>query len=75
MSSDKPLSDNQVHDRLVAAHEALGDSVGQTVRGHTALEAARYMLRLLQLGLIYAAESNSDDLPNVARPERDQDSR
>lgn len=62
MSSDQPLSDNQVHDRLVAAHDALGEGRGQTVRGNTALEAARQMLRLLQLGLLYAAEKNQDDI-------------
>lgn len=67
MSSKKPLSDNQVHDALVAAHDALGDHPAETVRGQTALEAAKKMLRLLKLGLLVAAEKNQDHIDGVAR--------
>src|SRR5689334_13234897 len=35
------LSDNQVHDALCAAVEALGNQPAETVRGETALAAAR----------------------------------
>ena len=31
MADDKPLNDNQVHDRLHAAMEALGNAEGETV--------------------------------------------
>lgn len=48
------LSDNQVHDALHAAIEALGERDATTVRGRTALEAARKALRLLQAGLVFA---------------------
>lgn len=51
-----PLSDNEVHDRLVAAYNALGERPGATTRGDTALKAARKALRLLQLGLVVAME-------------------
>lgn len=59
------LSDNAVHDRLVAAREALGDEAGATVRGDTAIEAARKAMVLLQLGLIAASEAASDQVPGV----------
>jgi hypothetical protein len=55
MTDDKALSDNQVDDRLKAAHDALGDAPGATLRGDTALTAARKMLALLSLGLITAS--------------------
>ncbi|RAI34529.1 hypothetical protein [Rhodoplanes serenus] len=54
---DRPaLSDNEVHDRLVAACDVLGDRSGATTRGDTALKAARKALRLFQLGLVMAME-------------------
>ncbi len=72
MADKKPLSDNQIGDRLHAAREILGDEAGKTVRGNTALDAARKALSLLQVGLLYAAEKNSDVVETVidqpARP-------
>jgi len=53
------LSDNQVGDRLHAALEAVGTDEGETIRGNTALVAARQTLSLKQ-GLLIAAERNSD---------------
>tara|TARA_R110002167_G_scaffold42512_13_gene129166 strand:- start:7012 stop:7209 length:198 start_codon:yes stop_codon:yes gene_type:complete len=60
MSDQKPISDAEAYDRLIAAREALGDSEGATERADTALEAARRALVLLQIGLV-AAMDNSDD--------------
>ncbi len=36
------LSDNQIGDRLHAALEAIGTNEGETIRGNTALVAARH---------------------------------
>lgn len=66
---DQPLSDNQIGDRLHAALEALGREDAETVRGKTALKAARQALGLLQVGLLVAAEEDSDDVPGVIQPE------
>jgi hypothetical protein len=50
--NDKPLlSDETVHDRLVAAAEALGTGQAETTRGQTALDAAKRALVILQWGL------------------------
>ena len=49
--SDK-LSDIEVHDRLFAAREALGDETAETVEGNTALEAARKALSLFNTAMI-----------------------
>lgn len=71
---NRPLSDNEIGDRLHAAKEVIGDAAGQTVRGQTALDAARQALSLLSLGLLYAAETKSDvvetviDQPGRERP-------
>jgi hypothetical protein len=46
----KPLSDNEIDDRLKAARALLGEEHAATVAGETALAAAR----LLSLGLIAA---------------------
>jgi hypothetical protein len=56
----KKLSDNQVGDRLHAALEKIGIRKGETIRGNTALAAARQTLSLLKQGLLIAAERNSD---------------
>jgi hypothetical protein len=52
------LSDNQVGDRLHAALEAVGTQESETIRGNTALVAARQTLSLLEQGLLIAAERN-----------------
>lgn len=54
MPDTKPLSDNQVDDKLKAAIAVLGEAPGATVRGDTAISAARKMLSLLSMGLITA---------------------
>lgn len=56
MREEKRLTDNEVHDRLVAAVRALGTAEGDTTRGNSALEAARQMIGLLQFGLVAAME-------------------
>jgi len=59
------LSDNQVGDRLHAALEAVGTDEGETIRGNTALVAARQTLSLLGQGLLIAAERNSDHVSTM----------
>ncbi|MGU3496350.1 hypothetical protein ACLBXM_20100 [Xanthobacteraceae bacterium A53D] len=56
MADITDLTDEQAHDRLVAAREALGDAAGTSTAANTALEAARKALVLLQLGLVGAME-------------------
>lgn len=60
MADDQPLSDNQVHDRLNAASEALGEAPGITVRGQTALDMARKVLSGLQLAVLLGGERATD---------------
>lgn len=61
------LSDNEVHDRLCAGLEALGEADAATSAGRTTLEAARRALRLLQLGLLMAVE-DGEDVNAAVRP-------
>jgi hypothetical protein len=63
MADDKPLSDNQVHDRFHAALLLLGNSPGVTKHGDTALKSARHALLLLQMGVVAASEAANDDRP------------
>lgn len=58
---DRPLSDNEAHDRLHAAEEALGRAPGATVRADTALSAARKVLSLLKLCLVVAGVRAEND--------------
>jgi hypothetical protein len=58
-------SDNQVGDRLHAALEVVGTEEGETIRGNTALVAARQTLNLLEQGLLIAAERNSDHVSTM----------
>lgn len=69
MSDEKRLSDNEVHDRLVAAERALGDRPASTTRGGTALSAARKALVVLQFGLIKASEENTGKIDCVIEGE------
>jgi hypothetical protein len=62
MTAKPKLSDNQIGDRLYAALETIGTDEGETIRGNTALVAARQTLSLLEQGLLIAAERNSDDV-------------
>jgi hypothetical protein len=68
-SPKHPLTDFQVHDRLVAASDALGSEPGETGRGNTALEAARRALVILQIGLVGAMEKNSDEVEGIIKDE------
>jgi hypothetical protein len=45
------LSDLEVHERLHAARETLGDEEAETVEGGTALEAARKALALFNAAM------------------------
>ena len=58
--STKPLSDNEIDDRLKAARAVLGEEHGATVPGETTLAAARKALELLSLGLIAAGLKRPD---------------
>jgi len=53
------LSDNETHDRLVKAREALGEDAAETVHANTAIETARRSLVMLQIALV-AAMANTD---------------
>lgn len=65
----KPLTDNEIHERLAAARKLIGDDEAETVRGDTALKAARQVLSGLGLALLLAGEQESDRLAGV----KDQD--
>lgn len=71
MADDKPLNDNQVHDRLHAAMEALGNAEGETVHGDAALKTARRSLMLLQLAVVTGqakGEAGNDNVKDPAEP-------
>lgn len=61
----KPLSDIDIHERLTAARKIIGDGEAETVRGDTALKAARQVLSGLGLALLLAGELESDKLVGV----------
>lgn len=65
MDTPGSLTDDEVHDRLVVAVEALGNRPASTLRGQTALDAARRALTLFQLALLMAVERDTDALPGV----------
>jgi len=46
------LSDIEVHNRLYAAREALGEEQAETVEGNTAIEAARKALALFNSAMM-----------------------
>ena len=64
----KPLSDIDIHARLTAARKIIGDGEAETVRGDTALKAARQVLSGLGLALLLAGEQESDRLVGVKDP-------
>ena len=68
MADDKPLNDNQVHDRLHAALEALGTVEGETIHGDTALKTARRSLVLLQLSVLTSQAKGDAGNDNVKDP-------
>jgi len=54
------LSDNETHDRLVKAREALGEDAAETVHANTAIETARRSLVMLQIALVTMANTDGD---------------
>lgn len=62
------LSDNEAHERLVKAREALGDDQAQTVHANTALDAGRTALSLLQFGLVAASDKATEPSDEPAPP-------
>lgn len=55
------LTDEEAHERLVAAREALGTEAGQSVHANTALDAARRAILMFQFALVAAMERASRD--------------
>ena len=66
--ADKKLSNNQVHDRLVAASVALGDTEAATTLGTSTMAAAKRVLATLALGLIVAEADDSDQNRAIKGP-------
>ena len=57
MADKKPLSDNDAHDRLIAAADGLPDpDTCETPHGKTAIATAKAALLAIQLALIAASE-------------------
>ncbi len=54
------LTDEEAHERLVAARQALGDEPGATIHGTTALDAARRALVMFQMALVAAMDRVND---------------
>ncbi len=65
MSNPGVLTDEQVHDRLVAAREALGDAEAASARAQTVMETAKRTLVTLQLALLWAAEHDTNEVPGL----------
>lgn len=61
----EPLTDEQAHDLLVAARQALGDAEAASARASTILEAARRTLTTLQFALVWAMEHDTDEVPGL----------
>lgn len=59
------LTDVEAYDLLHKAADTLGRAEGSTVRANTALDAARTMLRLMQMALLQASEQNSDHVAGL----------
>lgn len=60
MREKRPLTETEVHDRLVAARDALGEEPGDSDLGSSTLTTARRALSILQIGLVKAMEEDSD---------------
>jgi hypothetical protein len=61
MPQKLPLTDNEAHSLLTETRMMLARAKGETVRAETAIRATDKALLLLSLGLLMAAEQNSDD--------------
>lgn len=62
------LDDDEALARLRLAADTLGVEPGETVRGNTALEAARRAVMFMTLGLEIAIEQATDTVPGVITP-------
>jgi len=69
MSRRPPLTDEQVFERLHDALLALGDDLGSTVEGETALKAARQALTGLQLAMRFVIDREELAALATERPE------
>lgn len=56
MADDKPISDVEAHERLLAARKLIGPARGETKHGDHALEAGRMVLSAAMWMLIRAME-------------------
>lgn len=63
------LTDNDVHERIYRALIAVGTDDAQTVRGETALEAARRALTILMFGLVKSMDEGTDAVEGVIPPD------
>lgn len=62
------LTDNEVHERIYKALIAVGADDAETVRGETALEAARRALTILMFGLVKSMDEGTDTVEGVIPP-------
>ena len=62
------LTDNDVHERIYKALIAVGTDDAETVRGNTALEAARRALTILMFGLVKSMDEGTDAVEGVIPP-------
>ena len=67
MADDKPISDDEIWERLARARDVLGEEPGATVAGNTALEEARKALAILTVGLVAAGEERDAATPLVSQ--------
>jgi len=65
------LTDNEVHERIYKALIAVGTDDAETVRGETALEAARRALTILMFGLVKSMDDGTDTVEGVIPDRRD----
>lgn len=63
------LTDNEVHERIYKALIAVGTDDAETVRGETALEAARRALTNLMFGLVKSMDEGADTVEGVIPPD------
>lgn len=68
--TDAKLSDNAVHTLLHDLQERVGDAVGETVHGDTAIETVRRILMFTQLAHLTASEKAAGRLtdPDETEP-------
>jgi hypothetical protein len=67
MADDKPISDDEIWERLARARDILGEEQGATVAGNAALEEARKALAVLAAGLAADGEERDATAPMTIR--------